>query len=146
MSTEKWAESAHQDQYRQVPEQQQAITVLKSVFDGNVKPQNGAGQIASIYEPLLKQGFTNNPVTQLWTMICEAVQILGGDHTIDGYLISFLDALSNLPDVRDANGNPITGGELANYGVYWKDLPSLAIMLREYAFGEYYSPSGSNQK
>lgn len=144
MSTDDWAQTARQGQYRQSPEQQQAITVLKSVFDGYVKPQSGAGQIGSIYEPLLKEGFADNPVNQLWTMICEAAQILGGDHNIDGHLISFLDALSQLPDVRDTSSNPITGGELANYGVYWKDLPSFAIILREYAFGKYYYPSVNN--
>lgn len=140
MSTEEWAQTTRQDQYWQAPEHQRAITILKSVFDGQLEPERGAREIASTYEPLLNQVFSNSPVNQLWGMICEAAQILGGDHNIDGHIISFLDALSYLPDVTDTHNNPITGGEMANSSVYWRDLPALAITLRIYAFGKSQFP------
>lgn len=68
-------------------------------------------------------------------MICEAATILGGNQEIDERLISLLNSISSLPDVIDENGNAVKAGPCGNYGMYWKDLPSLVIMFREYAVG-----------
>lgn len=135
MSINTWADTARRNQWRQSPEQQRAIDTLKVVFEGQEDPTRAASAIASIYDPLLKRGFEFSPVNQLWTMICEATQMLGGDREIDERLISLLNAISKLPDVTDKDGHSINGGPYGNYKVYWRELPSLAILFREYAIG-----------
>ena len=94
-----------------------------------------ASTIASIYKPMLERGFQISPVNELWGMICEAATMLGGNQEIDEHLISLLNAISSLPDVIDENGDAVKAGPYGDYGVYWKDLPSLAVMFREYAIG-----------
>ena len=136
MSIDTWADKARRSQYRQDAEHQRVITTLKTVFEGKETPVRAASTIASIYEPMLKRDFQFSPVTELWGMICEAATMLGGNHDIDERLISLLNSISNLPDVIDENGNAVKAGPYGNYGVYWKDLPSLAIMFREYAIGK----------
>lgn len=135
MSINTWADAARKDQWRQSVEQQRAIDNLKVVFEGKEDPIRAASAIASIYDPLLKRRFEFSPVNQLWAMICEAAQMLGGDREIDEGLISLLNAISKLPDVTAKDGKPINGGPYGNYKVYWRELPSLAIMFREYAIG-----------
>lgn len=144
MSIDAWAGKARQSQYRQDAEHQRVITTLKTVFEGKETPERAAGTIASIYEPMLKRGFQLSPVNELWGMICEAATILGGNRDIDGRLISLLNSMASLPDVIDENGDAVNAGPYSDYGMYWKDLPSLAIMFREYAIGtltcaSYYS-------
>ena len=68
-------------------------------------------------------------------MICEAVTMLGSNQEIDKRLISLLNSISSLPDIIDKKGDVIKAGPYSDYGVYWKDLPSLAIIFREYAIG-----------
>ena len=136
MSIEAWADTARRSQYRQDAEQQCAIDTLKTVFNGREDPDSAASTISSIYNPLLKRGFRSTPVTELWGMICEAAKILGGNREIDERLIGLLNSISKLPDVADKNGNAIDPGN-GTSGVYWKDLPGLAIMLREYAMGMF---------
>ena len=135
MSIDAWADKARRSQYRQDAEHQRAITTLKTVFEGNETPVSAASTIASIYEPMLKRGFQLSPVNELWGMICEAVTMLGGNQEIDERLISLLNSISSLPDVIDEKGDVVKAGPYGDYGVYWKDLPSLAIMFREYAIG-----------
>lgn len=136
MSIEAWADAARRSQYRQNAEQQRAIDTLKTVFEGREDLDSAASTISSIYNPLLKRGFRSSPVTELWGMICEAARILGGDREIDERLIGLLNSISKLPDVADQNSNAINPGN-GTSGVYWKDLPGLAIMLREYAIGTF---------
>ena len=136
MSIDTWAEAARQSQYRKESEHQRAIETLKAVFEGKEDPSKAASTIASIYKPLLQQGFQIPPVTELWGMICEAAKMLGGDREIDERLIKLLNSIAALPDVVDRQGNPINGGPNTDYAIYWKELPGLAIMFREYAIGE----------
>lgn len=136
MSIEAWADAARRSQYRQDVEQQRAIDTLKTVFEGREVPDSAASTIGSIYDPQLKRGFRSSPVTELWGMICEAARILGGNREIDERLIGLLNSISKLPDVADKNGNAINPGSGIT-GVYWKDLPGLAIMFREYAIGTF---------
>ena len=135
MSIKIWADAARESQWRQSAEHQRAIDTLKVVFEGKEDPIRAASAIASIYNPLLKRGFEFSPVNEFWTMICEAAQILGGDREIDERLISLLNAISNLSDVTDKDGTPINGGSYSNYKVYWRELPSLAVLFREFAIG-----------
>ena len=135
MSIDAWADKARRSQYRQSTEPQRAITTLKTVFEGKETPMRAASTIASIYEPMLKRGFQLSPVNELWGMICEAATMLGGNREIDERLISLLHSISSLPDVLDESGDAVKAGPYGDYGVYWKDLPSLAIMFREYAIG-----------
>lgn len=135
MSIDAWADKARRSQYRQSTEHQRAITTLKTVFEGKETPMRAASTIASIYEPMLKRGFQLSPVNELWGMICEAATMLGGNREIDKRLISLLNSISSLPDVLGESGDAVKAGPYGDYGVYWKDLPSLAIMFREYAIG-----------
>ena len=135
MSIDSWADRARQSQYRQDAEHQRAIDTLKTVFEGKEGPVRAASTIASIYKPMLKRGFQISPANELWGMICEAATMLGGNQELDEHLISLLNAISSLPDVIDENGDAVKAGPYGDYGVYWKDLPSLVIMFREYAIG-----------
>lgn len=45
-----------------------------------------------------------------------------------------LNYISKLPDVLDGEGKAITPA-WKNAGVYWRNLPELAMMFREYAIG-----------
>ena len=134
MSIEAWVGAARRRRYRQDAEQQRAIETLKTVFEGREDPDSAASTICSIYNPLLKRDSKLSPIIELWGIICEAVKILGGNREIDERLIGLLNSISKLPDVTDKNNNAISPGN-GTSGVYWKDLPGLAIMLREYAFG-----------
>lgn len=136
MSIESWAADARQNPYSKVWQQQRAIDTLEALFQGKRDPDRVATTIASLYDLMLKQGFTLSPVYQLWTMICEATRELGSDREIDIHLIELLNSVSKLPDVTDKTGKAIGPGKGVS-GVYWKDLPGLAIMLREYAFGMF---------
>ena len=135
MSIEAWANAARRSQYRQSAEQQHVIGTLTEVFEEKTEPDRAASKIASIYDPSLKQNSQNSPVHELWGMICEAIKILGGEQKIDVRLISLLNSLAKLPDVKDNHGNVVNAGANGNYRMYWKDLPNLAIMFREYAIG-----------
>ena len=135
MSIDAWADKARRSQYRQDAEHQRAITTLKTVFEGKETSVSAASTIASIYEPMLKRGFQLSPVNELWGMICEAATMLGSNQEIDERLISLLNSISSLPDAIDEKGNVVKAGPYGDYRVYWKDLPSLAIMFREYAIG-----------
>ena len=134
MSVQAWAHAARESHNCQKAENQHTIDILESVFEGVTDPDRAAGQINSIYEPLLQESHANSPVNGLWGIICEAIRTLGGNMTVDGRLVNFLNALTKLPDVTDKYGHPVTGGNGVD-GVYWRDLPNLAIIFREYAMG-----------
>ena len=139
MSIDAWANAARQSQYRSFEaENQRAIDTLKAVFEGKEDPNRAASTIASIYNPLIQRAQIF-AVTELWVIICEATQALGSDREIDTRLISLLNSVAALPDVVDKNGDPINAGRDWNYRVYWKDLPILAIIFREYGIGKWMS-------
>ena len=132
---EDWAEACRQCEWNQKMEHQRAIDVLQTVLDGREDPERAAALIASTYNPLLKQGFSLSPVHQLWGMVCSSIRMLGGNVAVAKRLVSLLNAIANLQDVTDHRGNAIGLAKEGFNGVYWKDLPSLAISLREYALG-----------
>ena len=134
MSIQAWAHATRQSQNCQQGQNQHTINILESVFEGATDPDSAASQINSIYESLLEENHTNSPVNGLWGIICEAVRTLGANTTVDKRLVNFLNALAKLPDVTDKHGHPVTGGNGVD-GVYWRDLPNLAIIFREYAMG-----------
>ncbi|KAI4281496.1 MAG: hypothetical protein L6R38_003644 [Xanthoria sp. 2 TBL-2021] len=113
------------------------------MFEGKDTPERTAASLAEIYNPALKAGFQLSPVFGLWGMLCEAMRILGGDLSISKNLVQLLNAIARFPDVTDDKGKPIgPGGGYS--GVYWKDLPAMGIMFREYAIGTH-SPPATNR-
>lgn len=129
-----WADEARRRPIRQKMINQRAIDILEALFEGKDTPERSATKLTATYNPALQEGFKLSPVFELWGMICEATQVLGGDWEIDKNLIELLNALARQPDVTDESGKAIGPG--GGYdGVYWKDLPALPIMFREYAIG-----------
>ena len=135
MSIEGWADTARHDRYRQGSEHQRAIDTIKDMLQGKLDADSAADAIASIYNPLLKRAFKISPVVTLWGVICDAARVLGGDRDISERMVSLLDSISKLSDVTDDYGNVVTPVR----GVYWRDLPELAITYREYGIGEFRS-------
>ena len=135
MSVQTWVDSARKNQYNQKPHHQQTIEILSSLFTKNTDVDTAASQINSVYKPLLQEPHRNSPVNELWGLICEAVRQLGRDLNIDGLLVDLLNALTKLPDITDKNGHPVAGGNGVD-GVFWRDLPNLAVMFREYGIGK----------
>ena len=135
MSTEAWIDAARKSENHQKAEYQRTIDILESVFEGNRDPDSAACQLNTIYEPLLKENHKDSPVNQLWGIVCDAIRILGANTIIDERLINLLNALTKLPDVTDQSSQPVAGGNGVD-GVYWKDLPNLAVIFREYAIGK----------
>lgn len=131
MSVQAWNDAAGQSHGYRKAEYQHTVGILRSVFEGEIDSDGAATQINALYEPLLKGNHNNSPVNELWVIICEAVRILGANTAVDERLINLLNALTKLPDITDQHGHPITGGNGVD-GVYWKDLPNLALMFREY--------------
>lgn len=129
-----WAGEARKAPYRQDRRHQLAVRDLEALFERQKSAQTAATEIAALYSSLLKAGFKTSPVFQLWGMICEATRILGGDLEADHELIKLLNILSGFPDVKDKSGRAIEPGSGFS-GVYWRDLPGLTIMFREYAMG-----------
>ena len=134
MSIEAWATVARHGEYRQAVEHQRAIDTLLHLLEGKTTPETAAGTIASIYEPPLKRGPNPSPVATLWAILCEAARTLGGNKELNERLIDMLNSISKLPDVTDEHGKAISPD--GSVGVYWRDLPELAIMFREYAIGK----------
>ena len=134
MSIETWANATRQRQYHQRAEHQRAIDTIQAVLEGNLESDSAAGTIASIYEPLLKKGFKTSPVATLWGLICDVARNLGGNREFTERQIALLNSISKLPDVLDGEGKAITPS-WKSAGVYWRDLPELAMMFRECAIG-----------
>ncbi|KAL8995237.1 MAG: hypothetical protein Q9169_004973 [Polycauliona sp. 2 TL-2023] len=130
-----WADQARSYPWRQSETTERAVVVLEAMFEGKgtPDPSRTAAKLAEIYNPALRAGFRISPVVALWGMICEAAQILGGDMEIAKQLVQLLNAIARLPDVLDENDRPIGPHGLApaDY-VYWRKLPELPIMFREY--------------
>ena len=133
MSIETWADAALQGQYHQSAEHQRAIGTVQAVLERTLESDSAAVTIASTYETLLKSGFKTSPVATLWGMICDVARSLGGNREITERQIALLNYISKLSDVLDGEGKAITLWKSG--GVYWRDLPELAMMLREYAIG-----------
>ena len=135
MSIESWADVARQGQYHQSAEHQRAIDTIQAVLEGNLESDSAASTLASTYEPLLKRGFKTSPVATLWGIICDVARSLGANREITERQIALLNSISKLPDVLDGQGKAITPA-WKSAGVYWRDLPELATMFREYAIGK----------
>lgn len=133
MSIEAWADGARQDKYRQNPEHQRAIDTIKILLQGQIDSDSAAGTIASIYNPLFKRGLQTSRVATLWDIVCGATRALGGNRDLAERQVGLLNSISKLPDVKDEHTNAITPVQ----GVYWRDLPELAIMFREYGIGKF---------
>ena len=136
MSIGEWADAARRDQYRQGSEHQRAIDTLQSLLEGKTDADSAAGTIASVYEPLLKQNLAPSPVATLWGIFCDAARALGGEKEISERLVGILNSISKLPDVTDQHDKAITPA-WSSAGVYWRDLPELTMMFREYAIGKF---------
>lgn len=136
MSIEEWADTARRDKYHQKAEHQRAIDTLQMLLEGKIDPDSAAATIGSVYEPLLKQDLKPSPVATLWGIFCSAARALGGDMETAERQVGMLNSISKLPDVTDQHGKAITP-EWSSAGVYWKDLPELAMMFREYAMGKF---------
>ena len=110
---------------------QSAINTLQRLLLGEEDPDSAARTIATIHNPLLQQG--SQSVFELWEVICEAVGALGCHLVVDERLVKLINALSELPDVTDQNGIAVKpGGSWSGFGVFWRDLPVLAIAYREF--------------
>lgn len=133
MSLETWADNVRRGEYRQAPEHQGAIDVIKTLLEGTIDSDRAATVIASMYNPLLERGFKLSPVPTLWAIICDIIRALGGNTDIAKRLIYLLNSISKLPDVMNDHDNATTPVR----GRYWRDLPDLAIMFRENAIGKF---------
>lgn len=135
-SIKAWAEAARKGPNRQGIAPQRTILILTNLFEGQEVPERAADKIAGLYDSLIRQRAPFAPVWGVWTIICEAIRALGGHVEIALRLIRLLNAMARLPDVTDKSGRPIDpGGGFS--GVYWKDLPGLAPIFREYAIREF---------
>ncbi|MCJ1462811.1 hypothetical protein MMC07_001414 [Pseudocyphellaria aurata] len=129
MSVGAWANAARRDKYRQGSEHQRAIDAFQELLDGNVTPDAAAGTIASLYEATIKH---RRSVGTLWGILCDAIRALGGDKERSERLVNLLNSISQLPDMTDEHGNALTPN-WTSAGVFWRDLPELTMMFREYA-------------
>ena len=111
------------------------------MLEGNLESDSAASTIASTYEPLLKRGFKTSPVATLRGMICDVARSLGSNREITERQIALPNSISKLPDVLYEQGKAITPA-WKSAGVYWRDLPELAIMCRKYAIGRFGPISG----
>ncbi len=115
-------------------ESQSAVNTLQRLFLGEEEPDSAAKTIATIYNPLLQQG--SQSVFELWDMMCDAVGVLGCHLVVDERLVSVINAISELPDVTDQSGTAVKpGGSWSGFGVFWRDLPVLAVEYREASDG-----------
>lgn len=135
MSIAQWADAARRDKYHQDAEHQRAIDTLQTLLEGKTDADSAATTIGSIYEPLLKRDLKPSPVATLWGILCDAARALCGDREIAVRQVGILNSISKLPDVTDQHGKVITPA-WSSAGVYWRDLPELAMMFREYAMGK----------
>lgn len=133
MSIEAWADAARH-KYRQNAEHQRAMDTLQFLLEGKIDSDSGAGTIASIYEPLLKRDASRSGVGTFWAIICNLVRGFGGNKDVAERLVGLLNSISKLPDVRDEHGMAITPA-WSSAGVYWRGLPVLTMIFREYAIG-----------
>ena len=135
MSIQTWANAARQERYRQTMEHQQAISTIQGVLEDTIDSDSAARMIAKLYNPLIIRRPEVSPVATLWEIICEVARLLGGDSDLAGRLTNLLNSISMLPDVVDKHGKAVTPS-WTSASTYWKDLPELAVMFREYAIGE----------
>lgn len=135
MSIQAWADAARQAKHYEGVEHQRAINELESLLVANTAPEKAATTISSIYTPLLKDRSKPSPIGTLWAILCDAVRALGGDEELADRLVQLVNGISKLPDVKDDQGNAITP-KWAGAGVYWRDLPELSMIFREYAIGK----------
>ena len=134
-SIKAWADAARRDPRRQGVVSQRTINILANMLEGREVPESAAISIAALYDPWIRQRAPIGPVWGVWANLCDAIRTLGGNAEIDLHLIRLLNAMARLPDVTDRSGRPIgPGGGFS--GVYWKDLPGLAIIFRHYAISE----------
>ncbi len=131
MSVESWANAARGARHRQTPEEQRAIDAFQGLLEGKSTPNIAAGTISLLYEPLLKGSPNSAHVRSLWEILCDAVRAFGGSKDLSERLLDLLDSISQLPDVTDEHGNAIISEW--KHGVFWRSLPELPIMFREYA-------------
>ncbi len=135
MSVQGWADATRQVKAYQDVEHQRIIDVYQSLLHGKIIPNTAADTISSIYNPLLQQGTRSESVITLWYILCDAVRVLGGDTELAERLIMLINCITKLPDVTDMQGNAITP-EWKGAGVYWRDLPQLAMIFRSHAIGK----------
>jgi len=132
MSVGSWASPARQDQDHQDVEHQCAIDTFQDLFQGKVDADTAASIIASAYETVLKRGLKVTTVDTLWSILCEAVTVLGSNIGISQRLVGLLNAISERPDVLDDDGRAITAtGEESCLGTYWRELPELSLIFSE---------------
>lgn len=134
---EAWANAARQPTYRQAAEHQRTIDIIQGLLQAKTEPEPAASAIATTFEPLmLKKGAMNpsSPVATLWAILCDAVRALGGHEELTARLVGLLNAISQRPDVTDERGHVVTNEW--SQGVYWRDLPELAMIFRDYAIGK----------
>ncbi len=111
-------------------ESQSAVNTLQKLFLGEEDPHSAAKTIATLYNPSIQQ--RSYSVFELWEIICDAVAVLGCHLVVDESLVNFINALSELPDVTDQSGAPVKpAGSWSGFGVFWRDLPVLAVVYRE---------------
>ena len=135
MSIEQWADAGRRAKYYQDAEHQRAIDTLQNVLQGQMDSDSAAGTIASIYKPLLKRDPRPSPIATLWDIFYNTTRALGGDRDIAERQVGLFNPIAQLPDVLDQHCKAITP-EWSSAGVYWKDLPELAMIFREYAIGK----------
>ena len=88
--------------------------------------------MASVYDPWLKKGKART--WELWKLIIEAIVVFGDTFENIQRLVLMMQSLALRPYVRDDSGTVITQ-DSDSYKLYWRDLPSFPMQLREDSFG-----------
>ena len=128
ISVSSWAEAVRKRWMD--AESQSAVDTLQKLFLGEEDSDNAARTIATLYNPSVQQ--RSHSVFGLWEIICDVVEVLGCHLVVDERLVNFITALSELPDVTDQSGTPVKpAGSWFGFGVFWRDLPVLAVAYRE---------------
>lgn len=126
-----WVDTARRAEYRGASEHERVIDVFQGLLEGNITPDTAAGNIASMYEPLIRLG---GNVGALWGILCDATRDLGGNQELTELLVDLLNSISQLPDVTNDRGNALTP-KWSNVKAYWRSLPDLSWIFREHGIG-----------
>lgn len=127
-----WASAARQDPLWKHPKEQEAITIVQRLIEGEFAPEKAAEELASVYDPWLKKGKART--WELWKLIIEAIVVFGDTFENIQRLVLMMQSLALRPYVRDDSGTVITQ-DSDSYKLYWRDLPSFPMQLREDSFG-----------
>ncbi|KAI0193878.1 hypothetical protein F4808DRAFT_441723 [Astrocystis sublimbata] len=121
-----WAQEARDDQWWQEAEPQKVIDIIESVCEGQLDPDDAAGEIQATYESLILA----NPkaATVIWAILFRAVASIGRDQDASQRLVDLVLALQKTGEMFNQSGSPVK----LNGQVVWSELPEFSYMFRTY--------------